>query len=170
MHASAAFIFAIAGFAAAQTAPSGCGESIDLIIESCLGTTQAQFDACTPNDWDCLCEQANNVLTCYNNCPSAPDRFGFEQTKVANCNAASAYGSSSASRTATGTSSTATSNVAASNSATSTPSSTTDDEESSTSSTRTGTAASATATKDSGAASVAVPAGLAAMFGLVAFL
>ncbi|EMF08340.1 uncharacterized protein SEPMUDRAFT_53918 [Sphaerulina musiva SO2202] len=96
MHASAAFFVALAGFATAQSTSSvlpvsGCGESIDLIIQSCLGTTQAQYNACTPNDWSCLCEQANNVLTCYNNCPSAPQRFGFEQTKVAQCNAASAY-------------------------------------------------------------------------------
>ena len=128
MHASTALILAVAGLAAAQTtassssgsssstSTSGCGSSIDLIIESCLGTvsmhsliqfastvhaenntdnsisiqTKSQFDACDSQDWDCLCEQANNVLTCYNNCPSAPDRFGYEQTKVANCNAASA--------------------------------------------------------------------------------
>jgi hypothetical protein len=60
------------------------------IIKSCLGSTQPQLDACEANDWDCMCEQANNVLTCYNNCPSAPQKFGMEQTKVSYCNASKA--------------------------------------------------------------------------------
>lgn len=43
MHASAALVLAVAGFAAAQSTSSvlpvsGCGNSIDLIIQSCLGT------------------------------------------------------------------------------------------------------------------------------------
>ncbi|KAF2210410.1 hypothetical protein CERZMDRAFT_86138 [Cercospora zeae-maydis SCOH1-5] len=171
MHASAALVLAVAGLAAAQTtsasagstSTSGCGSSIDLIIESCLGTTKSQFDACAPQDWDCLCEQANNVLTCYNNCPSAPDRFGYEQTKVANCNAASAYGSKTSS--ATGSATGSASGSSPSNTAASTTAS---NAAASTSGTRTGSAAAETSSGSS-AAHVAVP-GLAALLGLAAFL
>ncbi|KAF2166838.1 hypothetical protein M409DRAFT_54618 [Zasmidium cellare ATCC 36951] len=104
MHVSQALLLAIAGLAAAQTSTtsaaastssaagtSGCGSQIDDIIASCLGTTQTQLDACTTNDWDCMCEQSNNVLTCYNNCPSDPRRNGIDQQNVSYCNAAKAY-------------------------------------------------------------------------------
>jgi hypothetical protein len=91
---TALFLAAAAGLVAAQTtssAPvSGCGSQVDIIIQTCLATEKAQLANCSPNDWDCLCEQSNNVLTCYNNCPSSPDRFGAEQTKVSYCNAAKA--------------------------------------------------------------------------------
>lgn len=175
MHASTALILAVAGLAAAQTtassssgsssstSTSGCGSSIDLIIESCLGTTKSQFDACDSQDWDCLCEQANNVLTCYNNCPSAPDRFGYEQTKVANCNAASAYGTKSSTSTGTATGS------ASGSAPTNTAATTTASNAAASSGTRTGSAAAETSTEGSSAAHVAVP-GLAAILGLAAFL
>ncbi|KAK4496302.1 hypothetical protein PRZ48_012282 [Zasmidium cellare] len=104
MHASQALLLAVAGLAAAQSSTSsaaagtssaagtsGCGTQIDSIISSCLGTTQAQLDACATNDWDCMCEQSNNVLTCYNNCMSDPRRNGVEQQNVSWCNAAKAY-------------------------------------------------------------------------------
>jgi hypothetical protein len=85
---------AAAGLVAAQTTSSGpisgCGTQIDIIIQTCLGTEKAQLANCSPNDWDCLCEQSKNVLTCYNNCPSDPNRFGAEQTSVSYCNAAKA--------------------------------------------------------------------------------
>ncbi|KAM3420565.1 hypothetical protein BST61_g3827 [Cercospora zeina] len=179
MHASTALLLAVAGLAAAQTtspassgttSPSGCGSSIDLIIESCLGTTKSQFDACAPQDWDCLCEQANNVLTCYNNCPSAPDRFGYEQTKVANCNAASAYGSKSSSATGSPTGS-ASGSSPSNTSAATTPASNNNNAAASSSGTRTGSAAAETSTQGSSAAAAAAAApGLAALLGLVAFL
>lgn len=41
-----------------------------------------------------MCTRANDVLTCYNNCPGDPDQFGAQQTKISYCNAAAAYGSS----------------------------------------------------------------------------
>ena len=55
------------------------------------------LSACTANDWDCLCTQSTNVLTCYNNCPSDPNAFGAQQTQTSYCNAAKAYGSSASS-------------------------------------------------------------------------
>ncbi|EME84207.1 uncharacterized protein MYCFIDRAFT_195328 [Pseudocercospora fijiensis CIRAD86] len=102
MHASAVFVLAVAGFAAAQSttsvpssssssvATSGCGTQIDTIISACLGSTTPQLKACASQDWDCMCTQSQNVLTCYNNCPSDPNKFGAEQTSVSYCNAAKA--------------------------------------------------------------------------------
>lgn len=66
-------------------------ERVYSIIASCLGTTGAQLNACATNDWDCMCEQTTNVLTCYNNCPSDPRRNGVDQQNVSYCNAAKAY-------------------------------------------------------------------------------
>lgn len=110
MQYTTGFVLAIAGLAAAQssstgaagvtttssgassgsTAASGCGDQVDLIIQTCLGSTQAQLNACGDNDWDCLCTQSTNVLTCYNNCPSDPNAFGAQQTQTSYCNAAEA--------------------------------------------------------------------------------
>jgi len=121
MQYTTGFVLAVAGLAAAQssstaaagvtsvssastsssTSESGCGKSIDLIIQTCLGSTQAQLAACDDNDWDCLCTQQTNVLTCYNNCPSDPNAFGAQQTQTSYCNAAKAYGSSSSSSSRT---------------------------------------------------------------------
>ncbi|OTA29517.1 hypothetical protein BTJ68_09341 [Hortaea werneckii EXF-2000] len=110
MQYTTGLVLAVAGLAAAQssstaaagvtsvssastsssTSESGCGKSIDLIIQTCLGSTQAQLAACDATDWDCLCTQQTNVLTCYNNCPSDPNAFGAQQTKTSYCNAAKA--------------------------------------------------------------------------------
>ena len=48
------------------------------------------------DDWDCMCTQSNNVLTCYNNCPGDPNAFGAQQTKISYCNAANVYGTAAA--------------------------------------------------------------------------
>ncbi|KAL2011731.1 hypothetical protein VTN00DRAFT_4449 [Thermoascus crustaceus] len=82
------------------------------IVDACLESTEPQLKACTPNDWKCLCEQSNNVLTCYNNCPGHPNQFGAQQTKDSYCNAADANQPSS-STTKSAVSKTAASSVAA---------------------------------------------------------
>ncbi|CZT20914.1 uncharacterized protein RCC_06774 [Ramularia collo-cygni] len=166
MHVSAFLALAVASLSAAQSTTgtlSGCGSQVDLIISTCLSTTQPQLQACTANDWDCLCAASETILTCYNNCPSSPDRFGHEQTKVANCNAASAYGTATKA-TATASSTGSSSSVAATTTSTASESSTMTDSAS---------ASSATASETGAAvANAAVPAGgiLAAMFGLAALL
>jgi hypothetical protein len=33
------------------------------IVDACLTSMKPQLEACGPNDWKCLCEQSNNVLT-----------------------------------------------------------------------------------------------------------
>ncbi|CAK4033369.1 Hypothetical predicted protein [Lecanosticta acicola] len=182
MHASAVLLVAAAGLAAAQsssttaasttassTSTSGCGTQIDTIIASCLGTTKAQLSACATNDWDCMCTQTTNVLTCYNNCPSSPDRNGVLQQQTSYCNAAKAYSSSSSSATHTGTATgTAT---ATAGSATASSSATGSVASSSGTGTGTATASGASATSSgSGAEKMAYPGAFAALFGLVALL
>ncbi|KAI9039472.1 GPI anchored serine-threonine rich protein [Aspergillus affinis] len=60
------------------------------IVQACLERMEPQLKKCTPNRWDCLCEQTNNVLTCYNNCPSDPDRGTTAQQLDSYCRAAKA--------------------------------------------------------------------------------
>ncbi|KAF7165892.1 hypothetical protein CNMCM6106_001898 [Aspergillus hiratsukae] len=108
--------------AAAGSSPSTAPCEAQNIVDACLTSMKPQLNACGPNDWKCLCEQSNNVLTCYNNCPKSPDRFGAEQMKQSYCNAAGAYSSlssSTATTTATTTSATRTTETAAASTTTS---------------------------------------------------
>jgi len=108
MRFSAAILLGAAGLAAAQSStaaapaapstsgtPSGCGSATDLIIQSCLGTTTPLVTACKANDWGCMCKAQQQVVTCYNNCPSDPDAFGAQQQLTSWCNAAKAFPASS---------------------------------------------------------------------------
>ncbi|EME44751.1 hypothetical protein DOTSEDRAFT_129328 [Dothistroma septosporum NZE10] len=93
MRSSALIVLAATGIALAQTdyhATSGCGSQIDDIIANCLGTQTAQLQSCAVNDWACMCEQQNNVLTCYNNCPADPRKPAAESQSVSWCGAAKA--------------------------------------------------------------------------------
>ncbi|KAL4969001.1 GPI anchored serine-threonine rich protein [Aspergillus stella-maris] len=73
------------------------------ILDACVNSIQAQVDNCGANEWDCLCEQTNNMLTCYNNCPGDPARNGVNQQRISYCNAAGQLSSTSTSATATST-------------------------------------------------------------------
>ncbi|OJI97638.1 hypothetical protein ASPVEDRAFT_302118 [Aspergillus versicolor CBS 583.65] len=89
--------------------PKNGGSSCDAqnILDACVESIQEQVDACGPNEWDCLCEQTNNMLTCYNNCPNDGSRTGIQQQRISYCNAAGTLSTSStrpATKTATATS------------------------------------------------------------------
>ncbi|EED23963.1 GPI anchored serine-threonine rich protein [Talaromyces stipitatus ATCC 10500] len=86
------------GLAAAHSRRAAC--AAQNILDACLATEQAQLQACGVNDWSCLCEQSNNVLTCYNNCPGDDGHFGAQQRMTSYCNAAKAYSPSSISSSA----------------------------------------------------------------------
>ncbi|KIM96277.1 hypothetical protein OIDMADRAFT_32948 [Oidiodendron maius Zn] len=75
----------------APVATSGSCAAQD-VLDACLSLEKPQLAACATDDWDCMCTQANNVLTCYNDCPSDSGAFGAQQVKISYCNAASAYG------------------------------------------------------------------------------
>ncbi|OXV12103.1 hypothetical protein Egran_00134 [Elaphomyces granulatus] len=99
----ATVLMAAVGFAAAQTATHSASSSSSTsscqaqpILDACLQRETPQFQACTANDWSCLCTQSTNVLTCYNNCPNDPGKAAAQSVVTANCNAASAYVTTSA--------------------------------------------------------------------------
>lgn len=60
-------IAVLASLATAQTTASppvsagGC--EANYIVEACLGTTQAVFNACNTNDWDCRCAAYGAIVT-----------------------------------------------------------------------------------------------------------
>ncbi|KAI9928572.1 hypothetical protein MW887_001786 [Aspergillus wentii] len=78
--------------AAPGTAPTASSASCPAqeILDACLKSMKPQLQHCASNDWKCLCEQSNNVLTCYNNCTHHPDRDGAKQSKESYCSAAEA--------------------------------------------------------------------------------
>ncbi|KAN0084663.1 hypothetical protein V8E54_001130 [Elaphomyces granulatus] len=99
----ATVLMAAVGFAAAQTATNSASSSSSTsscqaqpILDACLQRLTPQLTACTANDWSCLCTQSTNVLTCYNNCPNDPGKAAAQSVVTANCNAASAYVTTSA--------------------------------------------------------------------------
>jgi len=49
----------LASTAMAQTT-SACGA--DYIVETCLGSERAKLNACTNEDWDCLCQGWKNII------------------------------------------------------------------------------------------------------------
>ncbi|PLB44001.1 hypothetical protein P170DRAFT_441439 [Aspergillus steynii IBT 23096] len=73
--------------AATATSNAICAKEI---LQACLERMEPQLKKCTPNRWDCLCEQTNNVLTCYNNCTGHADRLTTEQQRDSYCRAAKA--------------------------------------------------------------------------------
>ncbi|OAX80051.1 hypothetical protein ACJ72_05623 [Emergomyces africanus] len=88
--------------AAAQDKPKDGNTSncaAQYILDACVKSTTSILASCPVQDWDCLCTQYNNVLTCYNNCPGDPGRFAVESSKVANCNAAKHFGKARSSTT-----------------------------------------------------------------------
>jgi len=115
MHfATALAVLASAGFAAAQstaasvatvataaqpTSSSTC--QAQNIVDACIADTQPQINACAGNDWICLCQQYQNLLTCYNNCPDLPERATVQNQVTSFCTAAAPLLSSSAAAAAT---------------------------------------------------------------------
>ena len=185
MQYTSAFVLAIAGLAAAQSttssaattsasadSQSGCGTAIDAIITNCLASTGTRVSDCSDNDWKCLCDNQRAVLTCYDNCPSDPNRFGAEQTSVSWCNAAKAYSSSSSSSNATVSTTTSSgSSSTGSSTATATDADSTETGSSSSTASRSSSASAASSSAtDSAAGNIALPAGgvIAAVFGLAA--
>ncbi|KAI9691311.1 MAG: hypothetical protein M1820_009774 [Bogoriella megaspora] len=103
MRFSTAIILAYAGYAVAQTstssAASGSSSSssscdAQTILDTCVSQYKPQLDACGGNDWDCLCQSATNLKTCYNNCPNDPTGSSVQQQVTQYCDAAKQFGSS----------------------------------------------------------------------------
>ncbi|KAL4809719.1 hypothetical protein BDV18DRAFT_157467 [Aspergillus unguis] len=78
------------------------------ILDTCVDTYRPRLDACGANEWSCLCDETENLLTCYNNCPGDGARNGIEQQRTSYCNTAKQL-SSTTTTTTTSTSTTSTS-------------------------------------------------------------
>ncbi|KAF1955585.1 hypothetical protein CC80DRAFT_87300 [Byssothecium circinans] len=95
MRFFAAFAVLSASLAAAQStsaasaAPSS-GVCAMNIVENCVDQYKKRVDGCNakPNDFICLCSEYQNYLTCYNNCPSSPDRSPIQNSATQYCEAA----------------------------------------------------------------------------------
>jgi len=104
-------VLASAGFAAAQstaasvaTAAQPTSSSACLaqnIVDACVAGIQPQINACAGTDWICLCQQYQNLLTCYNNCPGLAARASVQNQVTSFCTAAAPLLSSSAAAAAT---------------------------------------------------------------------
>ncbi|KAL3489814.1 hypothetical protein BJX62DRAFT_150408 [Aspergillus germanicus] len=142
------------GTGTSTSSPAATSSSCDAqnILDTCLRSIQIQVDNCGPNEWDCLCEQTNNLLTCYNNCPNDGGRNGVQQQKVSYCNAAEAAGLLSSTTTSTSATTTSTATSTASQ----------DDDEP----TPTSDGAASSETSDDAAAGVSMDVRLGGLVGL----
>ncbi|KAG0646002.1 hypothetical protein D0Z07_7765 [Hyphodiscus hymeniophilus] len=64
------------------------------VLEACLASTQAIAAGCSSTDYQCLCEQYNNILTCFNDCPNDPRYSSVLSSQETYCNDMSVYPSS----------------------------------------------------------------------------
>ncbi|KAI5857098.1 hypothetical protein BZA05DRAFT_387253 [Tricharina praecox] len=158
MRSTAVFAFAILSAATQVAAQAKC--SAQNIVDTCVKTYQPRLEKCAGNDWECYCQEARNVRTCYNNCPDTSDTSGIDSQVTAWCNAFSAtlptttsaivVPSGSGSSTATGSSTSGTSGAGAGSSIRASAAS-----------------ASASASADSAAGAVGVVKGMGLAVGLV---
>jgi hypothetical protein len=58
------------------------------IVDACRTGIEFQIDKCIANDWVCLCQNYQNLLTCYNNCPDSLFRSPVENQVTSYCAAA----------------------------------------------------------------------------------
>ncbi|KAK7532467.1 uncharacterized protein J3D65DRAFT_671059 [Phyllosticta citribraziliensis] len=88
----AAFALASVALVAAQStpsaAPTGGACAAQNILDTCLAGEKAKADACAGNDWLCLCDTYNSILTCYNNCPNDAARSSVNNQVTQFCGAA----------------------------------------------------------------------------------
>jgi len=128
------------------------------ILDSCVGSIQAQLNSCDSNDYSCLCAGYINMLTCYDNCPNDTGASTVQQQRTQNCNAASVYSSTTVLSTAPATSAAS----SGASSATSTSSSAAV-ESGSASGTSSGSSSTPSETGTSGAENVKAAGGLLAL-------
>ncbi|CAK1366875.1 uncharacterized protein RHO25_011609 [Cercospora beticola] len=149
MHASLAFTLALAAFAVADT--TGCGDTVDNAIDTCLSPAVDAYNRCPTSDRGCRCGRANAVVGCYGACTVASGRPDWVNTAIEECRGINTTETSSTETTED--TSTTTPTGQSTSTATAAPSTTPDADES-----------SATVV------GVALPGCLAAFFGFLAFM
>jgi len=104
--ASALALLVSVSFAAAQSqtgaaAPKATSCNAQNIVDACVAGIKTQIDTCTANDWICLCQNYQNLLTCYNNCPDSVEKSPVQNQVTSYCGAAAPLLSASAADAAT---------------------------------------------------------------------
>lgn len=67
-----AFLLPIAILASSAMAQTSSACAADYIVDACLSSENAKLASCQGTDYECQCAQWQNIITCYNNCPSDP--------------------------------------------------------------------------------------------------
>lgn len=97
-----------------QTSSNSSRLMLFSIVDACVAGIQPQVDSCSTTDYSCLCNNYQNMLTCYNNCPGQdPLQSTVQQQVQQYCQDASLYGSTTTYGTAKSTHSVATTATAA---------------------------------------------------------
>jgi len=65
--------------------------TISSVFDTCTGQYKPKVAACQSNDWDCLCTQQTNLVTCYNDCPNDANAYAIKQQQKIWCDAAKQY-------------------------------------------------------------------------------
>ncbi|OCL12386.1 hypothetical protein AOQ84DRAFT_156349 [Glonium stellatum] len=104
-------VLASVGFTAAQSSAASVASAAQPtststclaqnIVDACVASIQPQISACSGTDWICLCQQYQNLLTCYNNCPNDPEKSTVQSQVTSYCTAAAPLLSASAASAAT---------------------------------------------------------------------
>ncbi|AEO64528.1 uncharacterized protein THITE_2110760 [Thermothielavioides terrestris NRRL 8126] len=67
-----AFLFPLAVLASSAAAQTSSACAADYIVEACLTSEKAKLAACQNTDYVCQCNEYQNMITCFNNCPNDP--------------------------------------------------------------------------------------------------
>ncbi|KAK4100053.1 hypothetical protein N658DRAFT_145610 [Parathielavia hyrcaniae] len=89
-----AILLPLAVLASCAMAQSTSVCAANYIVEACLEFENAKLNECGQENWDCSCQQWQNIITCYNNCPNDPRQHAAEGQRVIFCGYASQYPSS----------------------------------------------------------------------------
>jgi hypothetical protein len=68
--------------------PSTATNTHPSIVDACRTGIETEIDKCIANDWICLCQNYQNLVTCYNNCPDSTERAPVENQVSSYCAAA----------------------------------------------------------------------------------
>jgi hypothetical protein len=104
---------ALVGSSSAIAAATGGACAAQDILNKCVSDTTDIVSSCAPNDYGCLCQKYQAVLTCYNNCPNDQGMAGAQAEVNSNCQAASQNPTTTASAFSAAESSTKSANTGA---------------------------------------------------------
>ncbi|EPE34533.1 hypothetical protein GLAREA_10227 [Glarea lozoyensis ATCC 20868] len=77
--------------------PSSTACAAKGVFDACLVTGNGYLASCSSQDWGCLCQKWDEILTCYLQCPNDPGQVGALSNKTTYCNQAAISPSSTSS-------------------------------------------------------------------------